>query len=62
MSCPYCNSSNLTDPTPLISDGADVLIALGIHVPSICQCNDCTATLSEECFTDSPRRDAVLNY
>jgi hypothetical protein len=48
--CPYCGSSNLDDPKPLVSDGAEELAKLGIKVPHIQMCKNCDATLSPESF------------
>ena len=57
--CPYCQSQRISDPKPVVSAGAGALMSLGIKVPHISQCLDCTATFSVEVFVvGSPRWQA----
>ena len=54
-SCPLCGSSNLSEPQPIVTGGAEELRALGIEVPMIQQCECCTRTGTPESFvTGSP--------
>lgn len=48
--CPYCGSINIDQPQPLVKAGAEELVALGISVPMIQQCQACKATLSPKAF------------
>lgn len=48
--CPYCDSDNLDAPQPLVREGTEALIALGIEIPHIQMCQDCDATLSPNAF------------
>ena len=50
--CPYCGSTNLSEPRCSVNEiSRKQLEAMGITVPMIQQCLDCTATLSPEHFT-----------
>ncbi len=48
--CPYCNSTKISQPKPVVTFGAEALIAMGIKVPHIRQCESCTATFAAEVF------------
>ena len=56
MKCPYCHSLHLSESKSVLAHGAEALRALGIKVPQIRQCLDCTATFSEDVFdVESPK-------
>jgi len=59
--CPYCNSNKISDPHPLVTDGVEELVALGIPVPITCMCLDCAATLSEHHFNNMEVSDARVS-
>ena len=48
--CPYCGSTKISAAQPLVSNGAEELVKMGIVVPQIQQCKKCTATLNPKAF------------
>ena len=47
---PYCGSVQISQAQSSVTHGAEELIALGIKVAMIRQCQCCTATLRPEAF------------